>query len=260
MKALRSTLPILITSLVFVACSREQVDTEAPQFTSVMINGEDDEITVQSGTILNMAISAQDNENVSEIKIDIHEAFDGHEHGKVQLDPWTYVKIMNTSGGSVNVTDDATIPVDVAAGPYHAVFRVLDDNGNEGDYIERTVMIENGSQPVINVTSPVDEDVFQLGQTITPMGTITDAEGLEEVHISLLHVEHDEHGDDHGHGHAHLVDEDEVEFTDDPTTFDLSNLSVSIPAGGEIGHYLLEIKAVDIEGNHSFLEIELDVE
>ncbi|NVK28098.1 MAG: DUF4625 domain-containing protein [Flavobacteriia bacterium] len=259
MRILKSFLPILILSLAFVSCSKERVDTEAPEFTSVLVNGESRAVTVQAGSDLMMTISAKDNENVSQIKIDIHEAFDGHEHGKVEVNPWTYVKILSVSGSAVTATDRPTIPIDVAAGPYHAVFRVLDDNGNEGAFIERTVVIQNGSQPIVSVTSPVDEDEFQLGQTITPIGSVTDVEGLEEVHLILLHIEQDEHGDGQDHGHAHEVDEDEMAFTDDPTTFDLSNMSVTIPAGEEAGHYLLVVKAVDVEGNHTIEEIELDV-
>lgn len=228
--------------------------------TQVLINGSDDEITVQAGTQLSIDVSAVDNESVSQVKIDIHEVFDGHEHGKVQVDPWTYVKILNTSGATVTVSDNPMIPTEVASGPYHVVLRVLDDNGNEGEFEEREIVIENGSQPIVNVTSPVDEDVYQLGQTITPMGTVTDVEGLEEIHLILFHIEHDEHGHDHDDEHLHEVAEDEMEFTDDPTTFDLSNMSVTIPATEEAGHYLLMIKAVDIEGNHTIVEVELDVE
>lgn len=250
MDIMKYTITALLSLALLASCETEQVDTEAPQLTQVLINGFEELQTVQSGSVLQMDMSATDNENVSQIKIDIHEAFDGHDHGKRQMSSWTYVKILNTNGPVVNVTDAPTIPQEVASGPYHAVFRVLDDNGNEGPFIEREIVIENGSQPIIQVTSPTENSTFSLGQTISLTGDVNDADGIAEVHVVLLHKEGD---------HAHVVDEVEEELTSNPTSFDLSSLSVTIPSGEEAGEYELLIKAVDVLENHTLTYIDITV-
>lgn len=236
--------------VAIVACTSEQIDSEAPEFTQVTINSSEEEQTVQTGTVLNMNMTATDDESVAQIKIDIHEAFDGHDHGKREQSSWTYVNILNTNGPAVNVSDSPTIPAEVASGPYHAVFRVLDDNGNEGAFIEREIVIENGSQPMIQVNSPSDNDSFTLGQTITPTGAVNDPDGLKEVHLVLLHIE------DH---HAHAVDEQEEDLTTSPTSFDLSSMQVTIPTDEEPGAYKLLVKAVDVLDNHTLHFIDLTV-
>lgn len=236
--------------VAIVACTSEQIDTEAPEFTEITINSSEEELTVQTETVLDMNMSATDNESVAQIKIDIHEAFDGHDHGKREQSSWTYVKILNTNGPAVNVSDSPTIPAEVASGPYHAVFRVLDDNGNEGAFIEREIVIENGSQPIIQLDSPSENDSFTLGQTIMPTGSITDADGLKEVHLVLFHIEGD---------HAHEVDEQEEDLSMSPTSFDLSTMQLTIPSSEEAGLYRLLVKAVDASDNHTLHFIDLTV-
>lgn len=250
MDIMKYTITALLSLALLASCETEPIDTEAPELTQVLINGSEELQTVQSGSVLQMNMSATDNENVSQIKIDIHEAFDGHDHGKREQSSWTYVKILNTNGPAVNVSDAPTIPAEVASGPYHAVFRVLDDNGNEGEFIEREIVIENGSQPMIQVDSPSDNDTFTLGQTITPTGSVNDPDGLKEVHLVLLHIE------DH---HAHAVDEQEEDLSNNPTTFDLSSIQVTIPTDEEPGAYKLLVKGVDASDNHTLHYVDLNV-
>lgn len=240
----------MVPMVILASCASDQLDTEAPVLTDVQINGSEERITVQTQTVLDMDVVATDNEGVSQIKIDIHEAFDGHDHGKREQSSWTYVKIIETSGPSVNVEDNPLIPQQVASGPYHAVFRVLDESGNEGAYVERQIVIENGSQPMVQLTAPAENDTFTLGETITPTGMLTDADGLKEVHLVLLHLEDD---------HAHDVAESEMELTSNPTSFDLSTMSVTVPSAEEAGTYRLLIKAVDVLENHTIFTVDLNV-
>lgn len=247
--------PVVIAALAVSCRSEEPVDTDPPVLESIVINNEQEQVVVPSGTDLDIHISARDNEDLKQVKIDIHDAFDGHTHGKVNSD-WTYVQILEASGTFDELEDHPSIPTDATAGLYHAVFRVLDQNGNEGEFVERELIIENGSQPVISLVSPElsASPSFRVSESIELDGTITDAEGIEEVHI-LLRQEED-------HDHFHIIDEMELDLSANPPgSLDMqqSGLQLQIPSDAETGIYELVILAFDIEGNQAILSGDLEI-
>ncbi len=255
---MKKFIPVLMLGAL-VACSEEEVDNVAPEFVDIELNGEHDEIEVNTGTDLLIEAVAIDDEGVAEIKVDIHEAFDNHGHGKVNGTAWSFLKVYNTSGTRAEISDSPTIPIDALSGMYHAVFQVIDESGNEGEFEELELVLINASTPDVTVTAPMEDDMFTLGDSITMQGSIVDTDGLQEVVVLLRHHEEDE-DDDHGHHHAHVVDEMDWDWASNhPTNWDISNVSMVIPAGEEAGEYDILILAMDLTGNQAVYHVEIEV-
>src|SRR5690606_19638314 len=70
-------LPVIATVVMFSACSKDE-DTEKPVIVAATI---DDEF-IAAGDELHIDLEITDNEGLKEYKIDIHDDFDGHTHGK----------------------------------------------------------------------------------------------------------------------------------------------------------------------------------
>lgn len=240
-------------ALATASCSTDEVDVTAPSFTQITLNGSEESVTITPESRLLIQLDAKDDESVSQLKIDIHDAFDNHEHGKTNNTPWTYVNVLNVEGGMVSEVDSPLVPLEASAGRYHAVFRVLDASGNEGDYVEREVYITNGSEPIISVTNPDFNSVnYSLGDVISLSGIVSDDDGLDDVEVFLLHEE-EEH-------HHHQIEAIEVELTGTaPTSHTISNLELTIPADEEAGTYAVMISAIDALGNQAIFEVEFIV-
>lgn len=231
----------------------EENDTQAPQILSATINGEDHDISHAAGQALQYAAELSDNEELKELKIDFHDRFDGHDHGK-KLDgnAWSDIVIASASGASQTVSGNITVPSDVLAGPYHATFRALDASGNESEFKEVNFVITNGDEPVFSISSPnfdaeIDGD---KGQNLVIEGTLTD--NVDLVELTLI-IEEDH--DDHSHKMSAALVEIDQDFpgTAD-TSFDLSQLSILIPANAADGDYKISLMAKDNEGNYGYLE------
>jgi len=252
-------------SFLFVACDDDDdlEDTVAPEIKSVTINEEDHDIMVMAGEEMHIDAELSDNEALGELKIDVHDVFEGHSHGKKSAFKWAEVLTVELSGKEQTVHEHMDVPEDATAGPYHAILRVIDEEGNEGEFEEVEFMISNGSEPMINVTDPdfSNEVHAPKGSTLSLVGTITDDTDLEEI---IIHLK-EEHDDDHDHKSAmdeEIYEEDfDLDGTAD-TSWDFQadgNVNISIPADAEEGHYELMIRAMDSEGNMNIFEAEVHV-
>lgn len=264
--------PALIALLltVSIACDKDDdndndnQDTVKPTIKSAMINGSNEDITVAAGTEIHFDVEVEDNEALGELKIDVHDVFDGHSHGKKSSIDWAEVKIIQLSGKTETVHEHMDVPGNATAGPYHAIFRLIDGEGNEGEFVEVDFMISNGSEPTIDVTDPdfSTEVHVDKGASISLKGTVKDDTDLDEITI-VLEEEHDDH---HSHGKKSDTPLYDVDFDLDGSN-DLSwdfetdgNVVISIPSDAEEGHYALEITAKDNDGNISIFEGEVHVE
>lgn len=245
-----------ILAFSLASCSSESVDTTSPEFITVTINGvEDETVELTAGVATYLHIEASDNEGLKQVKLDMHDAFDGHSHGKVSFTPWTYVNVYSLSGKTDVIEDSIVIPSEATAGMYHSVFRVLDQTGNEGDYVERVLIIKNGSEPVVQLSAPAENSSFAAGDVIALSGTVTDADMLDEVHVLLRKQEDVDHFD--------ILDESEHELGDsNVTSFDFTTAGVTlqIPSTTVAGEYQLAVVAVDKLGNQAIYYAPLQVE
>ena len=252
-------LPLL--ALAFVACTDEDdevQDTVKPQINKVTINEKDHDIQVTSGTEMHIDAELSDNEELRELKIDIHDVFDGHEHGKKA--EWEQVMVIPLSGKTQDLHEHVDVPASATAGAYHAVFRVLDAEGNEGDFVELNFTLVNGNEPQFNISSPnlANHLDYAPGDTIFLVGTVTDDKDLVEVKVK---IEEKHEGHDHHKKAEAALFEEEIELTGKAdTSFDLSNFTIALPASAPLGEYEIKIEAIDSDGNYGIVKGELHLD
>ena len=255
--------PLLYLGLLafsLASCTKdEESDTTAPTIGDVTINGKTEHLTVNTGSDLNFEASLSDNEELGQFKIDIHDIFDDHSHGKKNANPWVYTETTNLSGKSQDFTSTVQVENDITAGPYHAIFRLIDKSGNESDFKEIDFLVQNGNQAQISITSPdfSSEVHVDKGDILVIKGQITDNVDIEEITISL--------GED---AHGKNLDEDIFDADFDLTgSNDLvwdfqadGNVNINIPTTAESGHYVLMVRVEDNEGNLNIFEGEVHIE
>jgi len=245
--------------LSFWACSDddENQDNIAPNILSVTMNGEDHDLSFTNGATINLAAEVSDNEGLGQLKIDIHDLFDGHSHGKLDGgDAWEMTKIVSLSGSSTTVNETMTVPDPVVAGQYHVILQLLDAAGNEAEFEELEFVITNGEEPQINISSPTFDGLhIDEGMKLELVGMVTDNEDLDEIVITIS--EEDDHNHKNQSGEIFEFDVDLDGSAD--TSYDLSQVDITIPVGTEEGDYKIVISAKDNEGNYGIFEAEFHV-
>ncbi|MFN3343780.1 MAG: DUF4625 domain-containing protein [Flavobacteriales bacterium] len=245
----RSAYFLFAASILFAACKKEDPDTIKPTIGTVRINGVTGEVTASAGSTLSFSINVNDNKALKQVKIDIHDAFDGHGH--TPNVPWSSQTIYNVDGASKNITPTLTIPSNAASGPYHVIIYCIDAEGNEAQFVEIELTITQNGQPVFNISAPDMTAEIDLapGDTLHITGLVEDDVDLTEIHIM---VENED---------TEVVVYDE-EFTlpgATDTQFNFSQLAtqnkyIIIPSSGGHAHYHITIKAVDNDENHTIIE------
>jgi hypothetical protein len=260
MKSSKFLLMIFGLAVLFTACEdEEEMDVTAPVIHSVAINDEDHDIMVMAGDEIHLDAHVTDNEALGELKIDVHDVFDGHSHKSAEK--WAEVMTIALSGKEQHVHDHMDVPQDAMAGPYHAVFRLIDEEGNEGEFAEIDFMIGNSSQPQISISSPdfSNEVHAPKGSTLILQGSITDDTDLKEIRIKLAE-EHEGHHHKSADGEIFEADFDLTGANDTSWDFQADgNVNIAIPANAETGHYKLEVIAEDNEGNMNIFEGEVHI-
>lgn len=243
--------------------SAEVVDLTAPEIANVANNE-----TVEPGGTLVLTFDLEDNIALGEVKINIHDDFDGHDHGRVRskAEPFEYESILDEMKGekTFRVEEQISIPADAATGPYHLQINYFDENGNQGEFYVGTFEISSEAvSPAIAITNFGADDELELDENgiLQLEGTVTARTegGLEEVHILVVHEEEE-------HGYARLKHDDEPHYNqewelDGAQIFDLQDIDPAINlSDAASGHYELIITARDTEGNVKVLSREIHVD
>lgn len=255
-------LAVIGSGVMMISCDKDDdTDTTAPVINSATIDGKEEGIEANVGNAMTFEVKVSDNEALGQLKLDVHDAFDGHSHDKSSGINWANVAIIDLSGTEQTVSHDMEIPTNATAGPYHAEILVIDAEGNEGEFVERVIMIRNGSEPGIEITSPdfTNEVHVTKGSTLSLEGMVTDETDLAEILIILEEEEEDAHKSVQ---HEALYEMDfDLEGTSDLTwDFQIDgNVNIAIPATAEEGHYVLTVRAEDSEGNINIFEAELHI-
>lgn len=252
----------VITSLFFAACSSddEAIDNKPPTVSNVTLNELTEDIVVEAGSTVHFDAQFTDDVLLGEYKIDIHDNFDGHSHGRLASTIFTFSQIYPLIGKTETVHQDIDIPEDATPGLYHFSLQFIDSEGNEGEIVTLTFEIADPSnQPVINITSPDFSSEIEVapGGSIVLIGYVEDPDGLEEVHIQLVRVE-----EDHSHGKTteEILFEEEI-LVEGATTWNFENIeAIEIPESVEADHYELKITAEDVLGNVKTVSADVHVE
>lgn len=80
-------------------------------------------------------------EQLSQYKIDIHNNFDCHAHGRMEAN-WRVFRVVNVTGTDVSVTETLQAPSAATLGNYHFMISLVDSKGNESDYVDYSVLLE----------------------------------------------------------------------------------------------------------------------
>lgn len=255
-------LAVIGSGVMMISCDKDDdTDTTAPVINSATIDGKEEGIEANVGNAMTFEVKVSDNEALGQLKLDVHDAFDGHSHDKSSGINWANVAIIDLSGTEQTVSHDMEIPTNATAGPYHADIYIIDAEGNEGEFVERLVMIRNGSEPVIDVTNPdfSGEVDITVGSILSIEGVVTDDTDLAEIYI-ILEEEHDDSHKSTQEEPLYEMDFDLEGASDLTWDFQVDgNVNIAIPSTAEEGHYVLTVRAEDSEGNINIFEAELHI-
>ncbi len=136
---------IVSLALYMSACKeKEEIDSEKPVFKSVKINSiEQINATSETEVITNESFSAaielSDNIELSQLKVEVHENFDGHSHAKIAIkaiDTFAFNEVYTLSGKTATKTINFwTNSNEVQNGEYHLELQALDKSGNNQVYV-----------------------------------------------------------------------------------------------------------------------------
>jgi hypothetical protein len=182
---------LLITSLF--SCGKE--DTTPPEwdfhsFTPSPNPGEicgemqNEVFFVSGGETFEFTATFTDNEALSQYKIDIHENFDCHGHGKTS--DWSVLQLIDLSGKEEFISKSILVPENVTAGKYHFSIQLVDAAGNQAtNTFIRDIVVYNPTDsvpPVVTVATPLPSTSHTAtrGGSLNFQGTITDNLSLGE--------------------------------------------------------------------------------
>lgn len=271
-------LPVVMFAVIFIGCKKEDDHPQDPlvddnQKPVVIIEAPSDGSVHIGGNSLNIKLLITDNINLSQYKIEIHNAFDGHSHGKMMTSlPFAWDTIVNVGGTITNPTFSIPLPADIAAGNYHITAQAIDAAGYASDLVVRIISLINPSDtvsPVIaNLVSPdttggeISIPFHSSGDdtTLTISCDLTDNIRLSGYRIQVV-KEDGAHKVEHG-------DEGEVIYEISNTNLWTTVYSLNIPltlrnidfmADPDHHEYAVVITAIDHVNNSMELEIPLHV-
>lgn len=253
---------------IFAGCSDDDespVDNTAPTVSNVAINGTAENIVVMPGSEIHFDAQFEDDLLLGQYKIDIHNNFDGHSHGRIASTDFSFTQIYDLTGRTEAVHEHIEVPEDATPGDYHFSLQYFDAVGNEGDIVFLEFDIADpANQPQINITSHNVNEAIEVhpGGQIALAGTIEDPDGLQEVHIQLM-LPNDEHDHD-GHAHGRLSEDPLFDLEiplDGVNSWNLDQAGeILIPEDAAVGHYDLTIRVTDLEGFENAVSIEVHIE
>jgi hypothetical protein len=257
-------------TLTFTACNRAEnpEDVEAPTIELEEPHNYDE---FASGGEIHFEAHFEDDQELSMYEIEVHDNFDSHAHGRMKepaLPFFSYEQSFPLQGSHQEVHKEINVVMNnvsrFAAGPYDFIVKAVDKAGNSTSFEDESskeviILITNDEMPeLVGFESNLHDGEIEVepGHRLTLVGTLRDMNGgragqnrgLDEVEFTLR-----EKKDDHGAGHSHRVKdfkmEDEVEL-DGAIEYDLSQWEgFQIPSDLADGDYILQIKAIDKDGN-----------
>ncbi len=200
---------LLLCLLALVACTEEsgmedKPDVQRPEIvlrstTPVAKEGiicettESKVITVSTGSDILLDLEFLDDEELSQYKIDIHNNFDCHSHGRAA--PWQLLEIRDIEGTQVIINEVLSVPTDALAGNYHLQILCLDKAGNEAEPVIYSMTLENAIDsitPQFTLTEPSDGGIsVAKGSEVRFKGEVTDNHSLDAGKIEIHYTDPD---------------------------------------------------------------------
>ena len=254
---------LAFVAILFTSCGK--TDTELPTVcteTGIETSVLADEIEANAGESVTITDVFCDNEELSEVRWDIHNAAD-HAHEEGESDEgfvlhsgtdWEVLETTSLTGTSNTSSITLDIPLS-ARGVWDVVVSLVDEAGNAGPAVVTQMHIENEHLPEFTL-SEVDgvdpatwtgEPEWSAGAVVTLSGAVADSDGVSEASISVVR------------------ESDEtvvwaIDLTPDNATEFAFSAEASIPADAESGEYHLEMTATDAAGNSMETGFHVEVE
>ncbi len=206
---------VLVGILIFMGCE-DNIDLTSPTMEVVqylptpsedVICGtiEPTVFNLTGGDELAFDVVFNDDQALSQYKIDIHNNFDCHGHGlgggaidvvpnvNNETEDWTVLDIQDISGLSSVVSRVLDVPSNVTSGNYHFQIQVIDESGNDNPAANVFALkIKNPLDdvaPILNVTDPLESTfTIEKGQTISFAGQVTDERSLSDGGNGVLYL------------------------------------------------------------------------
>lgn len=207
---------LLLLVLMITSCGKETVDTTPPTMDNASYSPEprpDNICGAQEATVFHLSnkgeltfdIVFNDNEALSQYKVDIHNNFDCHGHGggsapkipivKVdnQTTDWALLDIQSLSGTSSRIQRTLTVPDNVTAGNYHFHIQVIDESGNDSPFANfNSIIIKNNRDtiaPEITLQQPAASSFsIKKGEEIRFAGKVRDNRSLSDGGNGILYL------------------------------------------------------------------------
>jgi len=253
-----------VCSAILMLTSCQQTDVEAPTVctsedtaNSVLV----DEIEAEAGTTITIEDTFCDNEALSEVRWDIHNAADhAHEEGEEEEGlilhsgtDWEVLELQALDGTSATATITLDIPL-TSRGVWDVVVSLVDAEGNAASDVVTQLHIENDHLPAFTLTA-VDgadpngweaEPAWSTGTSVAISGSVADSDGVATASLELV-----EEATETVLWEMELATGDAMEVVFD--------VEVNVPAGVN-GECHFELKATDALGHAMETGFHVEVE
>ncbi|NJM94603.1 MAG: DUF4625 domain-containing protein [Cytophagales bacterium] len=137
-------LALALLSLLTSCDEDETTDTTKPTIKAVMVEGVNvigNEFEVHHGEAFELEIEVEDDTELNQLKVDIHDAFDGHGHAHRRLaegtDTLSFTQVYQLSGKSFKqkVMVSSALDEKYIHGEYHLELVLLDKAGNQSEQV-----------------------------------------------------------------------------------------------------------------------------
>lgn len=205
------------------------------------------------GTKLTLTYGVADNAGLSQLKLEIHDNFDGHAHQKGSVLPFSWDSIINLQGLTQQITIDVNLPADIAAGNYDILAQAIDMSGNEAAPLIKNIYLKNALDSELPKIEnavwnpvPVSGVIALSGDNValTLQADVSDNLALDKVELKVIR-ESDE---------KMVYDFDE----EAPSSAYQFTKQINFSAAWGSGSYHVVLKVKDGKGNVSEEEVEVD--
>lgn len=171
-----------------------QLSSSSPQAKEGEICGsrESNVIRVATGEEIILSITFSDDRNLSQYKIDVHNNFDCHAHGRI-ASSWQMLKIEEVTGKKVALDEILAVPENASSGDYHLQILCIDESGNEAEPIIYSIQVENSIDnlsPELVLSEPSSDDfMVSKGSVIKFQGIVKDNHSLGTGKIEIIYTD-----------------------------------------------------------------------